>query len=311
MLLGDHAVVYQRPCLVTAVDQRMFLTVDVIEESVFQLHAPDVGITEYQKPLSEIGKGEIPKGASYIEAAVSLYIQKFCRPSGIRITTESKFSSRVGFGSSSASVVCVLHALFSLYKQKVTKKELFTLCYQVIQTVAGVGSGFDLAAQIYGGVLYFVTGGREIQPLPVANLPLLIGYTGVKADTPTIVKDVARKKNQFPKLYDALFSVSDLIVSRGKNALIDGDLALFGQMMDSNEGLLASLGVESEILCTLIHNARAAGAYGAKLSGAGMGDCMIALAPPERVGSVKDAIASHGQFIDVACNAEAVKVESV
>ena len=31
MLFGEHAVVYDRPCLVTAVDQRMRVTIELTE----------------------------------------------------------------------------------------------------------------------------------------------------------------------------------------------------------------------------------------------------------------------------------------
>jgi len=54
-----------------------------------------------------------------------------------------------------------------------------------------------------------------------------------------------------------------------------------------------------------------AGAYGAKLSGAGGGDCMIALTPIERKEAVEEAIVKvGGQIIKVKTNAKGVKVES-
>ena len=42
MLLGEHAVVYNHPCIVTAVDQRMRATVELTNEPFFELQAPDV-----------------------------------------------------------------------------------------------------------------------------------------------------------------------------------------------------------------------------------------------------------------------------
>ena len=55
MLLGEHAVVYGRPCIVTAVGQRMQATVEILGKAIFQLDAPDVKVTGYSKPMSEIG----------------------------------------------------------------------------------------------------------------------------------------------------------------------------------------------------------------------------------------------------------------
>ena len=70
MLLGEHAVVYNHPCLVTAVDQRMRATAEILDVLEFQLDAEDVNVLGYKKPLSELGVGDIPKGAKFVEIAI-------------------------------------------------------------------------------------------------------------------------------------------------------------------------------------------------------------------------------------------------
>src|SRR4051812_31268035 len=89
LLLGDHAVVYNRPCLVTAVNQRMRATVLLTEEQIFQLDAPDVNVLHYKKPMSEIGKGDMPKGAKFVEIAVRNFVEKYGLKSGLHIETQS------------------------------------------------------------------------------------------------------------------------------------------------------------------------------------------------------------------------------
>ena len=70
------------------------------------------------------------------------------------------------------------------------------------------------------------------------------------------------------------------------------------------------MGVGSKELANLIYAARNAGSYGAKLSGGGGGDCMIALAPPSKIKAVKEAITkARGQVIDVEANTEGVRIE--
>jgi len=49
MLFGEHAVVYNHPCLVTAVDQRMRATVSLLENNEFQLEASDVQVSNYSR----------------------------------------------------------------------------------------------------------------------------------------------------------------------------------------------------------------------------------------------------------------------
>jgi mevalonate kinase len=80
--------------------------------------------------------------------------------------------------------------------------------------------------------------------------------------------------------------------------------------MNFNQGLLDSLGVGSLKLAAMVYAAREAGAAGAKLSGAGKGDCMIALVTPERRAAVASAItAAGGTVIDIPCNVEGLHIE--
>lgn len=310
MLFGEHAVVYDRPCLVTAVDQRMRATVEVIDESVFRLDAPDVQISGYQKPMSELGVGEVPKGVKFVEFAVKNFCAKYPMPNGIKITTISEFSSLFGFGSSSASTVCVVKALAELSEKKFTNKQLFDIAYKTVLDVQGKGSGFDVAAAIYGGTLYFVTGGKIIEPLTIHDMSLVIGYTGVKADTVTIMDQVKEKMKANPERVDRIYDAIAKLTNDAKQKMIEGDWERVGKFMDFNQEYLRDLGVSSEKLEELISAAKGAGAYGAKLSGAGGGDCMIALADKEHKDEVEKAIGvAGGQVIHIATGAEGVRVE--
>jgi len=60
--------------------------------------------------------------------------------------------------------------------------------------------------------------------------------------------------------------------------------------MDINHALLEALGTGHPVISRLILAARAAGAYGAKLTGAGGGGCMIAICPKHLKGRVAGAI---------------------
>jgi mevalonate kinase len=64
--------------------------------------------------------------------------------------------------------------------------------------------------------------------------------------------------------------------------------------MDANQALLAQIGVSSPELERLVGAARAAGALGAKLSGAGWGGVMIALAPPGGQEAIANALREAG-----------------
>jgi len=310
MLLGEHAVVYDRSCLVTAVGQRIKATVELVDSPEFILDAEDVNITEYRKQMAEVGKGEIPKGAKFVEIALKNFLEKHSMKSGIHVTTTSEFSSLFGFGSSSASTVCTIKALSELTGANLSNKDIFDLSYKTILDIQGKGSGFDVAAAVYGGTLYFITGGKVIEPLPITSLPLIVGYSGVKADTVTLINEVKKKLEEEPEKVNRIFDAIKDLVEKAKKDMVKGDWKTVGKWMNFDQEYLRDLGVSTEKLESMISAAKKAGAYGAKLSGAGGGDCMIALVPDDKRKAVSDAIIRvGGQVIDVPVDAEGVRVE--
>ena len=312
MLLGEHAVVYDRPCLVTAVGQRMRATVSLIGPKEFQLEAADVSVTGYSKPMTELVDGEIPKGAKFVEVAIKNFNEKFPLTKGVRVETTSEFSSKLGFGSSSASTVCVIKALSELTGNKLDNKEIFELAYKTVLDIQGKGSGFDVAAAIYGGTLYFVTGGKVIEPLDIKELSLVVGYSGVKADTVTLMNQVTELAKKNPDLVEGIYNQIQKLVEKAKIELISKNWTELGKLMTKNQGLLKKLGVSTGKLDAMIDVACKAGAYGAKLSGAGGGDCMIALVPEDnKIGKIQKNIqAVGGEVINIQTNVQGARIEN-
>ncbi|MBI4089628.1 MAG: mevalonate kinase [Candidatus Levybacteria bacterium] len=316
MLLGEHAVVYNHPCLVTAVDQRMRATVETLPRLEFQLEAEDVKVTGYKKPFSELGVGDIPKGAKFVEIAVKNLLERSRNKfgttwkTGIRVITKSEFSSQFGFGSSSASTVCTIKAISELLKLKLSNKEIFDIAFKTVLDIQGKGSGFDVAAAVYGGTLYFVTGGKVIEPLEISTLPLLVGYSGIKADTVTLINKVKEAFKGKEKRLEEIYKQIASLVEKARTALLIKDWKEFGKLMNQNQEYLRELGVSIPKLDDMINISLSKGAYGAKLSGAGGGDCMIVVCPKDKELLVKAGISQvGGQVIGVKTNAEGVKVE--
>lgn len=78
--------------------------------------------------------------------------------------------------------------------------------------------------------------------------------------------------------------------------------------MTQNHALLQQLGVSIQKLDEMVEVANRAGAWGAKLSGAGGGDCMIALVSDEKRDNVVRAIEKvGGEVIHVGLNAKGVE----
>lgn len=310
MLLGEHAVVHDHPCIVTAVDHRMQVQLFLTDDDQLTLNAPDVEIVRYQKATDQLGQGDMPKGAQFVEIAVKNFFDANDIRQGINITSTSEFSSKFGLGSSSAFTVATIKALSELFEKPLTDKELFDLSYKTVLDIQKKGSGFDVAAAVYGGTLYFLTAGKTIEPLDGEKLPLIVGYTGVKADTVTLVTQVQKTIDEYPNIMERAFDLIEKGVNEAKKAFVAQNFEKLGKLMSMNQGLLETLGVSTEKLSQLNYAAINAGAFGAKLSGAGGGDCMIALAPDEMRDEVIEAITqANGTPIEVSPNAPGVRVE--
>ncbi|MEO8581553.1 MAG: mevalonate kinase [Patescibacteria group bacterium] len=310
LLYGDHAVVYGKPCIVTAVDQRVHVTVKKNGVDTFHLDAPDLGLTAYSKTINDLGQKELPKSVAFIEICYKRFLEKYPQQEGIVVTTKSDFSSLFGFGSSSAVTVAFAKALTTLYGITLTNKELFNLCYQAVIDVQGVGSGFDIAAAIWGGTIYYVTPAKVVKVVSCPELPLIVGYTGVKADTPTLIRMVESLKQQDSSKIKTIFNHMSNIVDAAFQTISESNWEKAGKLMNQNQLLLRELQVSSVKLESLIEAAITAGAYGAKLSGAGGGDCMIALCDKKYVTPIATAIEkAGGKYMDVNLNAQGVRIE--
>jgi len=143
MLFGEHAVVYGHPCIVTAVDQRLFVTVERNGKDTFHLSAPDLGLSAYSKTTNDLGGSGLPKAVRFIEVLYKRFLENYPQERGIDVMTKSEFSDSFGFGSSSAATVAFAKALVELYGIKLSNEELFKLCYKTVLEVQGVGSGFE------------------------------------------------------------------------------------------------------------------------------------------------------------------------
>jgi len=309
MLFGEHAVVYERPCLVTAVDQRISVGLKKRDDEKICLNAPDINIKNFLISPKDLKEPQ-PKEIRFVLAAVKNFFEKYKIKSGLEIKAKSQFSKQFGLGSSSAVTVSTIKGLAELFGIQINKKELFGLAYKTVLDIQGVGSGFDVASAAYGGILYFLTGGKIIEEIKVDKLPIIVGYTGIKADTPTLIRMVSNKLSQEPRKINKIFDEIEKIVDLAKIEIENQGWEKVGKLMNQNQELLRELGVSSKELENLIRASLKAGAFGAKLSGAGGGDCMIAIANKDNFNKINKAIEkAGGKIIKAKIPGQGVKTE--
>lgn len=304
VLFGDHAVVHGQPGIVTALDFRFLVQAETLAEPVLRLQTHGAPVQQLPLPTAA---SRYREASAFVEAAILQLLQRFPVDCGFHIRTAGPVQS-FGLGSSSAITVATLAATAQLCGLQLCRSDLYSLARAAVLDVQGAGSGLDVAASVYGGTCYLERAGAIPSPLTVPDLPLIIGYSGSKVGTTALLHQVAALRNQQPDLIEPLFALIGRIVFRARDYLQEERWQELGQLVNLHQGFLDALGVNTASLARLIFAARDAGAWGAKLSGAGGGDCMFALAEDALRNSVSTQISAvGGQVIDVSCNAPGVK----
>ncbi|HKZ58810.1 MAG TPA: mevalonate kinase [Candidatus Thermoplasmatota archaeon] len=207
----------------------------------------------------------------------------------LEITTSSSVPSSSGLGSSAALTVATVAALKAM-RGRLSQEDVARTAFEVEFAVQGRASPTDTSTASHGRAVYIAReeherhlwtvekGGNRwcIHDLEFPPMDFVIGYTGKKGNTAELIERV-RRACEADAGARARIARIGAIVEEGRGALARHDLVRLGQLMDENQGHLSALGVSSPELDALIAAARPH-ALGAKLTGAGGGGSMIALA---------------------------------
>lgn len=261
ILLGEHAVVFGQPALAAA-----------LGKGVTAEATPGEGrITIAPWKLSLHRTENHPVCDAVNAIAQTLGADNF------DLDIAPDLPGGAGLGSSAAMAVAVARALST----DGDGKRIDAAILASERIFHANPSGIDAAAATSGGVGRFTreTGWR---PLAVRQpIKLCVGFSGIQRQTSTLVEHVTRLCRVAPvanRMIETLGALSEA----GIQCLESGDVDGLGRLFNMAHGVLSGLGVCTPELEALVRSARAAGAIGAKLTGAGGGGAVIAIAPSHR-----------------------------
>ncbi len=204
-----------------------------------------------------------------------------------------------GLGSSGALAVGVLHALYAYKGQHVSAERLAREAVMIEREILGHPVGKqDQYAAAYGGLNYIKFNGDEsvlVEPIICSRntkqllaKKLTLYYTGVNRISSTILEEQQRQIVDKVALHDKLVEIANALRER----LQDNDLDTFGDAL--HEGWLTkrqlAAGVSNPQLDDWYERARAVGARGGKLAGAGGGGFFLFYCDEERQDAVRAAL---------------------
>jgi mevalonate kinase len=186
-----------------------------------------------------------------------------------------------GIGASAASAVAITRAISDELRMNLSNERINEIAYEAEKAYAGNPSGIDNTAATYGGMIWFMRGTpSRMERMKIRSpVEIVMGNSGVVADTKAVVAGVAERKQKDPEKYDRIFRQADELAHKARIALEKYDLKAVGQLMNENHKLLQEIEVSGKELDHLVNLARQKGAWGAKLTGGGVGGCMVALTP--------------------------------
>lgn len=274
ILLGEHAVVYGRPALAAGIDRGARAT------SLVAATAPAALST-----LTLAGR-TIPANATSQDDLSRAFAALLAPPDGsappaqpVVVEASSDLPPGGGLGSSAALAVAIARAIEGLVATSVSEPRVAARATAWERIFHGNPSGIDTTAAARGGCLRFTRGAGAVPVTRARDLTLCIGWSGASSSTRAMVDGVALLREREPERVNEAFDAIAGLVEDAIAALDAGDLRALGERMDQNQTLLRGLGVSTEAIERLCEAARGAGAFGAKLTGAGGGGSVLALVP--------------------------------
>lgn len=246
-------------------------------------------------------KIELVKGNDEIQhPAVRASLQLLGITQGIEIHHDADLPARAGIGSSSTFCVGLLNALHALKNRMVTREQLARDAITVEQELLKENVGCqDQVLSAFGGlnrVDFLPNGSFAVNPVILAperirafNDHLMLFFTGFTRNATDIageqIANTGRNSASLARMY-AMVDEGTRILAGG------GDLAAFGELLHEawERKRTLSSRVTTSVIDDVYAEARAAGAVGGKLLGAGGGGFMMIFAPPERQGAIRQRL---------------------
>lgn len=268
MLMGEHSVVYGQPALVASLAPRIQIEWTPRDDRQLEIISE---LAYFTTPLDQID--DHPK-LRFVLAALKAFAPKLSQGWTLRI--HSEFPDDWGLGSSAAVLAACLVGLERICQLELNNWARFELGHRCILDVQGRGSGADLAASLTGGLVLFDPTKQCIQSIPV-SLDICLVYSGYKTPTSQVLAQVAENWADRPEALQALYQEMGDTTRSAYQALIKAHSAQepsFYQQVEHYQQLMSELGVSDTTLDDILAQLRAR-LPAAKISGSGLGDCVI------------------------------------
>ncbi|UJF23639.1 mevalonate kinase [Suttonella sp. R2A3] len=290
MLSGEHAVVYGHQAIVCAIEQRIHVTLSANEDNCVRI---DSALGQYEAPCDHL------KPDPRLRFVLAC-IERYPHSGGVNIQIDSEIDPTLGLGSSAAVTIATLGALARHTANPETPLLIHEQALTIIRSLQGRGSGADCAASLYGGLIsYRYLPQTEITALPTPPCDVFLRYAGYKTPTAEVLAHIAACMADDPDKYESLYEQMGECTDTAIKAANDADWPAYYAALNHYQSLMVELGVSDSTLGTIIDKARQhPDCHVAKISGSGLGDCVVALSETAPAHFTATPIANQGLMIN-------------
>jgi galactokinase/mevalonate kinase-like predicted kinase len=211
----------------------------------------------------------------------------------LKIHLNTAIPMRAGLAGSTAMLAALVGSLTTFMGLNLNPYETAEAMRAIEARIMHVTCGFqDQHMAVFGGLNFMNFAGKEkldqdaseplatIEPLAglAPDVPLILAHTGIQHHSGAVHRSPRERWLAGDPLARRNYSLIGQLAPKAKRALLNGDWPLLGSIMNENHLLAAELGGSGPVNDRLIEAALAAGAWGAKLAGAGGGGTIVALA---------------------------------
>lgn len=303
ILLGEHAVVYGAPALAIPVPQL------AATASATRLSCPGEGADEISFAMTGPASASVsPRAADGLRRLAAEFkemtgvVGRMC----VHVLIDCAIPQGRGLGSSAACARAVVLAFADLFDRRLDARAVFDLVQTSEKVAHGRASGIDALATGATVPILFRSGTAQELPIPMSgDAPpydgppysgragasrssgfdglFVIADSGVVGSTKDAVELLRRKFERDTETQAAFVRRVSSLTEAAAGDLARGRSSDFGARLTDNHSLLREIGISTDRIDALVDAALAAGGLGAKISGGGLGGCMIALAgdPPQ------------------------------
>ena len=271
ILFGEHFVVYENRAILGAINKYATVTSEKTNTDNI-LISSSLGQSSIQKDedVSNVEKKFRP--FFFIAREV---IEKNDFDKGITIKIESDIPIGAGLGSSSACCVAAAASILNLFNSA-DEKEVLELAINAEKTIFPNTSGADCTVSVSGGIIEYQKekGFSKIETENEFNF-IIIDSEQVHS-TDKVVERVRKFKENNSEVFTELCSEEERLITKALDSMKENDLETVGKCMAQNQMFLEQIGVSNDELLSITKEIEKI-TFGAKITGAGDGGCIIAL----------------------------------